>query len=102
MIELYVKKSSIDNIGDFLNNLPRTSNRTENTIFFIINLAHQIHEPDPQRPLYLTLVGPNAIDGWDQNDFDKGDDDRNEDNDVLKEEEQNHDHNENRIFNSKE
>jgi hypothetical protein len=47
MIELYVK-SSIDNVGDSLNNLPKISNRTENTISFTINLAHQIYDEREQ------------------------------------------------------
>jgi hypothetical protein len=84
MIELYVKISSIDNIRDSLNNLLGTSNRTENTISFTINLAHDIQKSDPQIPLYPTPVGPNATYGWEQNDYDEGDDDRIEDNDVLK------------------
>jgi hypothetical protein len=72
MVELYVKISSIVNAEDSLNNLP-VSNRTENTIPSIINLAHQIH------------------DEREQNDCDEGDDVRNEDNDVLVEEERNDD-----------
>jgi hypothetical protein len=62
MVELYVEISSIDNTGDSLTNLPKISNITENTIPSIINLAHQIHESDPQRPIYPTLVGPNTTD----------------------------------------
>jgi hypothetical protein len=62
MIELYVKISSIGNAGDSLNNLPEISNRTENIIHFTINLAHQIHESDPQRFIYPTPVGPNVTD----------------------------------------
>jgi hypothetical protein len=49
MIELYVKISSIGNAGDSLNNLPENGNRTEDIIPSTINLAHQIHESDPQR-----------------------------------------------------
>jgi hypothetical protein len=44
MVELYVEISSIDNVGDSLNNLPEINNRTENIIPSTINLAHQIHE----------------------------------------------------------
>jgi predicted nucleotidyltransferase len=62
MVELYVKISSIDNARDSLNNLPEISNRTENTIPSTINLAHQIHESDPERPIYLTHIGSNATD----------------------------------------
>jgi hypothetical protein len=91
MVELYVKISSIGNVGDSLNNLSKSSNRTENIIPSIINLAHQIHESDPQRFIYPTLVGPNITDEWEQNDCDEGDDICNEDNDVLEEEEQNDD-----------
>jgi hypothetical protein len=80
MIELYVEISSIDNAGDSLNNLPKINNRTENIIPSIINLAHQIHESNPQRLVYLTLVGLNVTDEWEQNDCDEGDDVRNEDN----------------------
>jgi hypothetical protein len=47
MIELYVEISSIGNVVDSLNNLPESSNRTENIITSTINLAHQIHESDP-------------------------------------------------------
>jgi hypothetical protein len=47
MVKLYVKISSIDNVGDSLNNIFEISNSTENTIPFIINLAHQIHEINP-------------------------------------------------------
>jgi hypothetical protein len=54
--------SSIDDAEDSLNNLLEISNKTENTIPFIINLAHQIHEPDPQRPIYPILIGPNTTD----------------------------------------
>jgi hypothetical protein len=90
MVELYVEISSIDNAGD-LNNLPKISNRTENTIPSIINLAHQIHKSDPQKYIYLTPVGPNAIDEREQNNCDEGDDVRNEDNNVLEEEERNDD-----------
>jgi hypothetical protein len=72
-IELYVEISSIDNARDSLNNLPEICNRTENTISSTINLAHQIH------------------DEREQNDCDEGDDVRNEDNDVLMEEERNDD-----------
>jgi hypothetical protein len=80
MIELYVEISSIDNAGNSLNNLPKLNNRTENIIPSIINLAHQIHETDPQRLVYPTLVGLNVTDEWEQNDCDEGDDVRNEDN----------------------
>jgi hypothetical protein len=62
MVELYVEISSIDNAGDSLNNLPETNNRTMNIILSVINLAHQIHDPDPQRSLYPTYAGPNVID----------------------------------------
>jgi hypothetical protein len=40
MVKLYMEISSIGNIGDSLNNLPEISNRTENIIPSIINLAH--------------------------------------------------------------
>jgi hypothetical protein len=69
IIELYVKISSIDNTDDSLNNLSKISNRIENTIPSIINLARQIH------------------DEREQNNCDKGDDVCNEYNDVLMEEE---------------
>jgi hypothetical protein len=62
IVELYVEISSINNADDSLNNLPENSNRTENTIPFTINLAHQIHESDPQRPIYLIPVDPNVTD----------------------------------------
>jgi hypothetical protein len=86
-----VEISSIDDADDYLNNLLEISNRTENAIPSIINLAHKIHESDTQRPIYLTHVGPNTIDEWEQNVCDKGDDVRNEDNDVSKEDERNDD-----------
>jgi hypothetical protein len=89
MVELYVEISSIGNVGDSLNNLPESSNRTENIIPSTINLAHQIHESDPQRFVYPTPVGPNITDEWEQND--EGDDVRNEDNDVLEKDEGNGD-----------
>jgi hypothetical protein len=89
MVELYVKISSIGNAGYSLNNLPESINRTENIIPSTINLAHQIHKSDPQRFIYPTLVSPNITDEWEQND--EGDDVRNEDNDVLEEEERNDD-----------
>jgi hypothetical protein len=89
MIELYVEISSIGNVGDSLNNLPGSSNRTENIIPSIINLAHQIHESDPQRFIYSTPISPNVTDEWEQND--ESDDVRNEDNDVLEEEKRNDD-----------
>jgi hypothetical protein len=73
IIELYVEISSIDNVGDSLNNLPEISNRTDNTTSSTINLAYQIHD---EREL---------------NDFYEGDDVRNEHNDVLVEEERNDD-----------
>jgi hypothetical protein len=60
MIELYVKISSIDNVGDFLNNLFEINNKTENIIPFIINLAHQIYKSNLQRPVYLIPIGPNT------------------------------------------
>jgi hypothetical protein len=72
-----------------LNNLPEISNRTENIIPSTINLAHQIHKLDPQKFVYPTPVGPNVTYEWEQNDCDEGDDVRNEDNDVLEEEERN-------------
>jgi hypothetical protein len=62
MIELYVVISSIGNAWDFFNNLPKSSNRTENIIPSTINLAHQIHELDPQRFIYPTPVSPNVTD----------------------------------------
>jgi hypothetical protein len=62
MVELYVEISSIGNAGDFLNNLPEISNRTENIIPSTINLVHQIHESDPQRFVYPIPVGPNITD----------------------------------------
>jgi hypothetical protein len=74
IIELYVEISSIGNAGDSLNNLPESSNRTENIIPSTINLAHQIHESDPQRFIYPTPVGPNITDEREQNDCDEGDD----------------------------
>jgi hypothetical protein len=86
-----VKISSIDNVGDSLNNLSEISNRTENTIPSTINLAHQIYESDLQRPVYPTPVGPIATDEREQNDCDNGDDIRNEYNDVLEENERNDD-----------
>jgi hypothetical protein len=55
MVELYLEISSISNAEDSLNNLPESSNRTENIIPSTINLAHQIHESDPQRFVYPTL-----------------------------------------------
>jgi hypothetical protein len=88
MIELYVEISSIDNAGDILNNLLENSNRTENIIPSTINLAHQIHESDPQRFIYPTPVGSNVTDEWEQNDCD---DVRNEYNDMLEEEKRNDD-----------
>jgi hypothetical protein len=56
MVELYVKISSIGNAGDSLNNLSESSNRTENIIPSTTNLAHQIHESDPQRFVNPTTV----------------------------------------------
>jgi hypothetical protein len=85
MVELYVKISPINNADDSLNNLLKTSNWTENTIPSTINLAHQIHKSDPQMLVYPTSVGPNTTDEWEQNDCDEGDDVRNENNDVLEE-----------------
>jgi hypothetical protein len=55
MVELYLEISSISNAEYSLNNLPESSNRTENIIPSTINLAHQIHESDPQRFVYPTL-----------------------------------------------
>jgi hypothetical protein len=60
-------------------------------LYLPINLAYQIHESDPQRPIYPIPIGPNATDEKEQNDYDEGDDVRNKDNDVLEEEEQNDD-----------
>jgi hypothetical protein len=59
MVELYVEISSIGNARDSLNNISKSSNRTENIIPSTINLAYQIHESDPQRFVYPTPVGPN-------------------------------------------
>jgi hypothetical protein len=89
MVELYVKISSIGNAVDSLNNLLESSNRTENIIPSTINLAHKIYKSDPQRFVYPTPVGPNVTDECEQND--EGDDVRNEDNDVLEEDERNDD-----------
>jgi hypothetical protein len=50
-----------------------------------------MHESDPQRPVYPTSVGPNAIDEREKNDCDESDDIRNEDNDVLEKNERNDD-----------
>jgi hypothetical protein len=91
MIELYVKISSIDNARDSLNNLSEISNKTENIIPSIINLAHKIHKFDPKRLIYPTPIGPNLTDEWEQNDCDEGDDVRNENNDVLEKEKRNDD-----------
>jgi hypothetical protein len=57
-----VEISSIGNAGDSLNKLPESCNRTDNIIPSTLNLAHQIHESDPQIFVYLTPVGPNVID----------------------------------------